>query len=71
MKPKYWHELPLGAQRALQHSHMKYGKFLKTYRQPDWCEYPEALAGGMGCWSLTIPGRIRRPEDCRKCEVKK
>jgi len=71
MKLKYWHELNIGAQKALGKSSMKYGKFLKVYSQPDWCKYPMALAGGMGCWSLIIPGQIRGPEYCRNCEMKK
>ena len=71
MKPKYWHNLSIGAQKALQHSHMTYGEFMMQYSQPDWCKYPIALGGGMGCWSLTIPGRIRHPEDCHSCELKK
>lgn len=24
----------------------------KNYLQPEWCEYPNALNGLMGCWSL-------------------
>ena len=71
MKLKYWHELNQGAQKALEKSSMTYGKFLKLYKQPDWCKYPMALAGGMGCWSLIIPGQIRGPEYCRNCEMKK
>lgn len=23
-----------------------------SYKQPDWCKYPNALEGQMGCWSL-------------------
>ena len=71
MAVKYWHELPPGAQRALQHSNMTYGEFVERYKQPDWCKYPMALFGAMGCWSLIIPGRIRGPEYCRNCELKK
>ena len=25
---------------------------MDTFKQPDWCEYYEALNGNMGCWSL-------------------
>ena len=28
------------------------GEYLKKFKQPDWCAYPDALAGMMGCWSL-------------------
>lgn len=39
----------------------------EKYRQPKWCGYPEALNGGMGCWSLI--SRLDCSEDsCKKCE---
>ena len=25
---------------------------MKNYKQPDWCNYEEALSWMMGCWSL-------------------
>lgn len=28
-------------------------KFKRYYRQPPWCNYPDALIGDMGCWALT------------------
>ena len=68
MAVKYWHELPIGAQKELYRSKMTYGDFTERYKQPAWCNYPGALMGQMGCWSLTIPGKIRGPENCsREC----
>jgi hypothetical protein len=47
MKP-YFHELTDDQRKAA------YGitaqKALDTYAQPDWCKYPDAMAGIMGCW---------------------
>jgi hypothetical protein len=40
---------------------MTYAELMEKYRQPDWCQYPEALNGMWGCWSLTdnAPGGMR------------
>lgn len=45
----------------------------KNYLQPKWCEYPEALNGLMGCWSLIDISkdgyRTKISEDyCKTCE---
>lgn len=40
---------------------------MKNYEQPKWCGYPDALAGSMGCWSLT--GRmVTGKKDCKGCD---
>ena len=42
----------------------------RDYKQPDWCRYPDALDGPMGCWSLV--GRMVTGEDyCRDCDCHK
>jgi hypothetical protein len=65
----YWHELPKAEQdKIVETSGMKMGQFLKRYKQPDWCEYPEALAGQMGCWSLILSRSIHGIKDCGKCD---
>ena len=50
---KYWHELPQKKIDELLSLNIKIGEVLKKYKQPSWCHYPDALAGKMGCWSLT------------------
>lgn len=44
----------------------------KDYPQPDWCDYPDATYGAMGCWGLVL-GRVRDQgkEYCAKCELNK
>ena len=65
----YWHELPKAAQdKIVETSGMKMGQFLKRYKQPDWCEYPVALAGQMGCCSLILSRSIHSIKDCGKCD---
>ena len=47
-------------------------RIAKDYPQPDWCEYPDATAGAMGCWGLVL-GRVRDQGKayCAQCECNK
>ena len=65
---KYFHELSIGAQKAVLKSNMTFGEFKKRYKQPPWCNYPDAL-DPLGCWSLTTP-RITKEEDCVNCDLR-
>jgi hypothetical protein len=49
---RYFHELEQKEVDALIADKKTIGYILETYKQPDWCKYPNALAGKMGCWSL-------------------
>ena len=69
-KRPYWHEaMTEGAFKKLleDRPHMTWGDVLKEYQQPDWCNYPDALQGVMGCWSL-LDYRIDSVADCHDCE---
>ena len=84
---RYWHELTLDEQRAILDMRdperatmlglpegLTVFEFLEQYNQPDWCEYPNALAGVMGCWSLMSVGNkkvISVENDCGDCECRK
>jgi len=46
------------------------GGILRDYSQPEWCEYPDALCGQWGCWSL-VGDRIGKIDDCGECEYRK
>lgn len=67
---KYFHE----AEQSEIDELLKIGgtieSILKKYRQPDWCSYPNALEGLMGCWSLVdLELRTKISEDfCKDCE---
>lgn len=65
----YFHELSSEEQDTILTSGKTVEWLLENYRQPDWCEYPEALADVMGCWSLMEPGRIRSVRSCINCDV--
>lgn len=63
-----WHLIPKEEQERVLKSGIKVGTFMATYAQPDWCQYPEALSGQMGCWSLMTPDAIRKRGDCTECD---
>jgi len=64
-----WHEVPIEEQqRVLVTSGLTIGQFMMQYVQPEWCGYPEALNGTMGCWSLLNPGRVVSRSSCKTCE---
>ena len=65
---KYWHELSKEEQeKFIQEEKITIGEFMKKFKQPDWCSYPNALEGLMGCWALVF-GYIHSEEDCKDCE---
>jgi hypothetical protein len=49
---KYFHELEQSEINTLIAEKKTIGYILENYKQPDWCTYPNALEGNMGCWSL-------------------
>ena len=49
---RYFHELEQTEIDALIDDKKTIGYIMETYKQPDWCKYPNALEGQMGCWSL-------------------
>jgi hypothetical protein len=76
-KRPYFHELTPEQIETLLKGKCTWGNLAKNYRQPEWCNYPDALEGIMGCWSLidmTKDGyrtKISR-EYCKDCpEFKK
>lgn len=65
----FWHEVPKDEQeKIVKDSGMTMEQFMAKYKQPDWCEYPEALAGQMGCWSLILSRSIHCKADCGDCD---
>lgn len=66
----FWHRLNKYNQEYIlnqfAHSRMTYKKFMKKYRQPDWCNYYEAIHGIWGCCSL-MGSLIHCEDDCCEC----
>jgi len=62
---KYWHRL----KSDINMEKITVGDCLKKYKQPDWCNYPNALEGGMGCWSLVFHREKINKKFCRNCDL--
>ena len=67
---KYWHRLSQKTIDKILESEITGEECLKQYKQPYWCGHPNALAGIMGCWSLTDdrPGGLRTKISRKFCE---
>ncbi|MEN6623828.1 MAG: hypothetical protein ABFD50_20045 [Smithella sp.] len=70
MDKKYFHELSDEEYKALIKSKITYDQLLKSYAQPDWCNYSVALEGIIGCWAL-IGREIKSETDCKECDCRK
>jgi hypothetical protein len=66
LKGKYWHKLTDKEIEVLKKKKATVGWGLKNLKQPDWCGYPDALCGGMGCWSL-VDHEIRKKISRKFC----
>lgn len=49
---RYFHELDESEIDSLFANKKTVGYIMENYKQPDWCNHPEALSMAMGCWSL-------------------
>lgn len=70
--PKYFHELTdeQFTELGTVWKGRSYVDFEKEYLQPDWCTYPNALRGCMGCWSL-VSATTRKSisnDWCKTCD---
>jgi hypothetical protein len=64
---KYFYELSESEFEEIAKSEITWEQCAKDYPQPLWCEYPDAVCGQMGCWSLMY-FNIHSKEDCYACE---
>jgi len=65
---KYFHELTRAEFKLLCDSGITWAQCAKDYPQPEWCGYPDAVQGAMGCWSLMdfmVTGR----KYCKTCNL--
>ena len=70
---KYFHELTQEEIDQLIEEKRTIGYILENFKQPKWCDYPEALNGQMGCWTLTDLGETNlrtkiSEEYCKSCD---
>ncbi len=67
----FWHRFnEYDQEYIVKQSGLVVRKFIKKYRQPDWCNYYEALSDILGCWSL-MGGLIHCESDCCDCDHNK
>ena len=66
---KYFHELTEKEFKEIskKNPHMTYRTLGKKYPQPPWCNYPDAVYGIMGCWSLT-GFLVKDKKYCKNCD---
>jgi hypothetical protein len=71
MKP-YFHELnDKEYKKIFKVKGRSWQWLMDNYSQPDWCTYPEALCGDMGCWSLVWHRKEINEEYCKNCDLHK
>ena len=71
MSKRYWHKLRDSTIKKAIKNKMTVGEVMRRYKQPDWCGYPNALEGAMGCWSLVDALDLRHSisvEYCKNCD---
>lgn len=70
---RYFHELDQSEIDTIISEKKTTGYIIENFKQPDWCNYPEALSMDFGCWSLcdlTKDGARTKisKEFCKSCE---
>lgn len=71
MSKLYWHKLRDSTIKRLYKNGLTVDEVIRRYKQPDWCAYPYAIAGIMGCWSLIDSFNSRHEisvEYCSTCD---
>jgi hypothetical protein len=61
---KPFHKLTPEEYDELVESGMTYEELAKQHPQPEWCAYPGATLGWMGCWSL-VSFQVTDPKFCK------
>jgi hypothetical protein len=64
---KYFHKLTEEEFDELVKQKMTWEEVAKKYQQPKWCDYPDAVCGPMGCWSLMM-FLVKNKKYCRDCD---
>ena len=68
---KYWHRLTNKEIEELIDTKITYGELTEIIKQPTWCQYPKALEGIMGCWSLVGNRKKISHKFCKDCDCYK
>ena len=69
----YFHEISQDEVDKMIADKKSIGYVMENYKQPDWCNYPEALSMTIGCWALCdltkdgLRTKISK-EFCKECD---
>ena len=64
---KYFHKLTRDEFKELCKDKPTWAEVSRDYPQPEWCSYPDAVQGMLGCWSL-IDFKVYGRNYCKHCE---
>ena len=64
---KYFHELTEAEFNEIVKENITWEECAKRYPQPKWCNYPDAVCGVMGCWSL-MGFMVTNEDYCKNCD---
>ena len=67
----YWHKLKDSTIKRAIKNKMTIKESMHRYKPPDWCRYPNALEGVIGCWSLMDTLGLRHEisiDYCKGCD---
>ena len=67
---KYFYELTEVEFDELVKQKLTWAQCAELYPQPTWCNYPEAICGVMGCWTL-MSFLVTDEGYCKKCDCYK
>jgi len=67
---QYFHELTQEEFDKLCATGMTWRECAEQHPQPNWCQYPNAVCGEMGCWSLMYQD-VTGEEFCKQCALYK
>jgi len=67
-KERYWHKLTDEERQEVYDSNPNIFDFMNEFKQPDWCNYPEALTPLFGCSSLNKKDTKVCKETCQGCD---
>lgn len=64
MSKEFFHQLS-PSHRMIEMKDRSFGEIIDLYKQPDWCNYHEALNGLFGCVSLLT--KVIDKKYCSEC----
>ena len=64
---KYFHELTRDEFKSLVDKKLLWWQVAEDYPQTEWCSYPDAVQGVMGCWSL-MSFMVTERNYCKNCD---